>query len=170
MFTNKKILTIYYEQLRIFRLLHPRSKLLKLYRLIEDRSQNTRLFSHDARRSSMLFEITLMVFLCPVEVFSREYLSHNLVFMMRRFFLERGKSGFFLLFTMIEDDRAVLLSYIGALSMIGSRVVNIPKKAKKFLIAHFRGIVFDLHDFSMSRISPADFLVARVGNMPSFIA
>src|SRR5258708_6867245 len=108
-------------------------------------------------------EILVIVFGGP-ELSGRHYRCDDIVF--ERFRLREHSFGglreAFLLVGVIEDRRAVLVSYVAKLPVSHGRIDVFPEHFEELFVAHLLRIVEDLHDLRMTRGPRGHLLVAWV--------
>ncbi len=75
-----------------------------------------------------------------------------------------------LLGVVIEDDRAVLRADVGALPVLGGRIVDREEHIQEVAVGDHRGIEADLHHLGVAGAAAADLLVARMVDVAAGIA
>src|ERR1700693_2373960 len=125
-----------------------------------------------AVRQAVLFQVTLVGFLGPVERGGGCDLRDDRALVPPALLavLFRGDRHPLLLGGPEEDGGAILLAHVRPLSVQGRRVVVFPEDVQELLVGDLRRVVLDLHGLGVARSSRTDTLVRRVLRAPPRIA
>src|SRR6266566_7863851 len=119
---------------------------------------------------AMLFEVTLVVLLGPVERGRGGDLRDDLPPVRLLLGITRCDRGFLLASVMAEDRRAVLAAEIQALAVAGGRIVDPPEHLQQLRVADLGRVEPHLDRLRVAGAAPADPPVARVRHMPAGVA
>src|SRR5215468_2268078 len=118
----------------------------------------------------MLFEVTLVVLLGPVERGRRGDLRDDLPLARLLFGVARCDRGFLLASVMVEDRRAVLAAEIEALAVAGRRVVDPPEHLQQLRVADLGRVEPHLDGLGVAGAMPADPPVGRARDVAAGVA
>ena len=115
-------------------------------------------------RLAALLQVALVIFLGTPEFWRGLDLRDDrpIKFPARHQFFLRLFRGSLLFGLIIKNDRAILRSNVGSLSIQRRRVVIRPKNIEQFVVANLRRIELDLYDLSVAGFVGAYIFVARI--------
>ena len=78
--------------------------------------------------------------------------------------------GLFLLHAVVEDDRTILWSRVGALPVGGRRIMNGEEDLQDLSVGDYRRVEGDLDDFRVARCPIADLAIGWIRDIPARVA
>src|SRR6266581_1885811 len=119
---------------------------------------------------AMLFEVTLVVLLGPVERGRGGDLRDDLPPVRLLLGITRCDRGFHLASVMAEDRRAVLAAEVEALAVAGGRIVDPPERLEQLRVADLGRVEPHLDRLGVAGAVPADPAVAGVRDVAAGVA